>query len=57
MKAAPTAMVKDRSWGLTITTRGVLCDGYMNPSAKPVVRQLLCGALHAGATKRQRFAR
>jgi hypothetical protein len=48
MKAAPTAMVKDRSWGLTITTRGVLCDGYMNPSAKPVVRQLLRGLCTLG---------
>jgi hypothetical protein len=50
-KAAPTTMVKDRGWSLTITTRGVLCDGYGNGTAKRVLPQLLRGALHAGVAK------
>jgi hypothetical protein len=44
-------MVKDRGWGLTITTRGVLRNGYTNVSAKPALRQPFGSALHAGATK------
>jgi hypothetical protein len=49
-KAAPTTMVKDRGWSLTITTRGVLCDGYRNGTAKRVLRQLPRSALHATKT-------
>jgi hypothetical protein len=50
MKAAPTTMVKDRGWSLTITTRGSSGDGYTNGIAKPVLRQLLRGALRRDHT-------
>ena len=51
MKAAPTTTVKDRGWSLTITTRGSSGDGYANGIAKPALRQLFRGALHAGGER------
>ena len=50
IKAAPTTMVKDRGWGLTITTRGVLRNGYTNVSAKPALRQPFGSALHTNCS-------
>jgi hypothetical protein len=51
MKAAPTTTVKNRGWSLTITTRGSSGDGYANGIAKPALRQLFRGALHAGGER------